>query len=127
IGIGFSAWFPLGPHDPFLPWYHHSDRYVRAVNSADVRGVTGIGAFVHVQDVEHYHYAHRTVAMTVVPTRVFAAGRPIAHEVVRVAPERIGTARIAPHPGVVPTREAAIGGAPEPRPQAAIERNVVDP
>lgn len=127
IGIGFSAWFPLGPHDPFLPWYHHGDRYLRAVNGANVRGVSDIGVFVHVRDVEHYHYAHRTVAMTVVPTKAFAAGRPIAHEVVKVAPERIGTARIAPHPGVVPTREAAVGGAPAPRPQAAVERNVVDP
>lgn len=127
LSIGVSAWFPLGPRDPFIPWYHYDDRYLRAVNGANVRGVADIGVFVHVQDVEHFHYANRTVAMTVVPTAAFAAGRPIAHEVVRVAPDRIALARIAPHPGVVPTREAAIGGVIAPRPRAAVERMEVVP
>ncbi len=121
LSIGVSAWFPLGPRDPFIPWYHHDDRYLRAVNGANVRGVADINVFVHVQDVERFHYANRTVAMTVVPTASFAAGRPIAHDVVRVAPERIAQARIAPHPGVVPTREAVIGVV-APRPHAAVER-----
>ncbi len=127
VGIGVSAWFPLGPRDPFIPWYHHDDRYLRAVNYANVRGVTDINVFVHVQDVDHYHYAHRNIAMTVVPTAAFAAGRPVAHEVVHVAPERIAAAHIAPHPGVVPTREAAIGGVIAPRPHAAVERMAAIP
>jgi len=121
LSIGVSAWFPLGPRDPFIPWYHHDDHYLRAVNYANVRGVTDINVFVHVRDVEHFHYANRTVAMTVVPTASFAAGRPIAHDVVRVAPERIAMAHIAPHPEVVPTREAVVGVV-APRPHAAIER-----
>jgi len=127
LSIGVSAWFPLGPRDPFLPWYHYDDRYLRAVNYANVRGVGDIGVFVHVQDVEHFHYGYRTTAMTVVPTAAFAAGRPVAREVVRVAPERIAMARIAPHPAVVPTREAAIGGVIAPRPHAAVERMAAAP
>ncbi|MFI5231186.1 MAG: DUF6600 domain-containing protein [Gemmatimonadales bacterium] len=126
VGVGVSAWFPLGPRDPYIPWYHHDDRYLRAVNRANVRGVTNIDVFVHVRDVEHFHYANRTAAMTVVPTTAFASGRPIAHEVVHVAPERISFARVTPHPGVVPTREAAIGGgAIVQRPHAAVERTAV--
>lgn len=126
VGVGVSAWFPLGPRDPYIPWYHHDDFYLRAVNRANVRGVADINVFVHVRDVEHFHYANRTVAMTVVPTAAFASGRPIAHEVVHVAPERISLARVTPHPGVVPTREAAIdGGAVVSRPHAAVERVAV--
>ena len=62
VGIGVSAWFPLGPRDPFIPWYHHNDRYLRAVNYANVRGVTDINVFVHVQDVDHYHYARIAIS-----------------------------------------------------------------
>ncbi len=127
LSVGVSAWFPLGPRDPFIPWYHHDDRYLRAVNAANVRGVADINVFVHVQDVEHFHYAYRTVAMTVVPREAFAAGRPVAREVIRVAPERIALARITPHPVVVPTREAALGGVIAPRPHAAVERMAAMP
>jgi hypothetical protein len=122
LSFGVSAWFPLGPRDPFIPWYHHDDFYLRAVNRANVRGVADIGAFVHVRDIEHFHYANRAVAMTVVPTTAFAAGRPIAHEVVRVAPDRLARAVVEPHPSVVPSREAAVGGALVVRPRAAVER-----
>jgi hypothetical protein len=124
LNVGVSAWFPLGPRDPFIPWYHHDDRYLRAVNGANVRGVGDINAFVHVRDVEHFHYANRSAAMTVVPTASFAAGRPVARDAMHVSPERIATARIAPHPAGVPTREAVVGMT-APRPHAAIERGDV--
>jgi hypothetical protein len=125
VGVGVSAWFPLGPRDPYIPWYHHDPYYLRAVNRANVRGVADINVFVHPRDVDR-RYAYRTTAMTVVPTAAFASGRPIAHEVVHVAPERIALARVEPHPAVVPTREAAFGGgAVVARPHAAVERMAV--
>lgn len=124
FGVGFSvsAWFPLGPRDPFLPWYHHDDRYLLAVNRANVRGVANFGLFVHVQDVQRFHYGYRDVGMTVVPTTAFASGRQVGRDLVRIAPARFATARIAAHPSAVPTRQAAIGGVIAPRPRAAVER-----
>ena len=32
-----QVWFPLGPRDPYLPWYHHTDVYLRQVNVTNVR------------------------------------------------------------------------------------------
>ena len=29
IGIGVQAWFPLGPREPFTPWYHYGPNYIR--------------------------------------------------------------------------------------------------
>jgi hypothetical protein len=120
IGIGVSAWFPLGPRDPFIPWYHHDDVYLRRVNERNVRGVADINLFVHQTNIV---YAHRT-AMTVVPAATFAAGRPVAREAIRVSPDRLAMARIAPHPGVVPAREAVFGGVRAPRPPTAIDRRL---
>jgi len=35
FGVGaveLAAWFPLGPDEPFFPWYHYSGDYLRVVN-----------------------------------------------------------------------------------------------
>lgn len=124
VGIGVSAWFPLGPRDPFIPWYHHDDRYLRAVNRSNVRGITDVNVFVHVSDREHFPYAYRTRGMTVVPTATFAGGRPVGRDIVKVAPDRIAMAHLTPHPSVVPTHEAVLGGAIAPRPRIVAERPV---
>ena len=34
ISIGVQAWFPLGPREPFVPWYHYGPNYIREVNVA---------------------------------------------------------------------------------------------
>jgi hypothetical protein len=127
VGIGVSAWFPLGPRDPFIPWYHHDDRYLRAVNRSNVRGITDVNVFVHVSDREHFPYAYRTRGMTVVPTATFAGGRPVGRDIVKVAPDRIAMGHLTPHPSVVPTREAVLGGAVAPRPRIVAERPVAGP
>jgi hypothetical protein len=36
-----AAWFPLGPGEPFIPWYDYSPGYLRQVNVTNVRNVTG--------------------------------------------------------------------------------------
>ena len=52
------GWVPLGPREPFRPWYHASDRYMRAVN---VNHVTHINNNV---TIEHLHQsAAATVSM----------------------------------------------------------------
>ena len=57
IGVGVQAWFPLGPREPFLPWYHYGPNYIREVNVVNVTNITNI------------HYMNREVAVTAVSGR----------------------------------------------------------
>jgi len=116
-GGGLAAWFPLGPRDPFIPWYHASPTYIRQVNVTNVRNVT-ITNITSV-NVTNIHYAYRDVATTAVPGNVFRSGQPVAHAAVRVTPQQLAKAQVIAHPEIAPARTAAFGGrAPAPRPVA---------
>lgn len=110
IGIDVQAWFPLGPRDPFIPWYHYGPNYLRAVNITNIRNVTNIENILNVRNINNIHYAYKDVATTAVPTSVFRSGQPVAHQVVHLAPQQLARARVAPHPNVAPARTAAFGG-----------------
>jgi hypothetical protein len=112
---GVQVWFPLGPRDPFLPWYHHSDVYLRQVNVVNVRNVNIVNV-VNVRNVENIHYTYQRVAPTAVSTEVFRGGRPVAREVVHVDVNEIGRARVIPHPEIHPDVRAVHAGAPEVHP-----------
>lgn len=117
LGVGIQAWFPLGPRDPFIPWYHYGPRYLRRVNAANVRGVTNINIFVSVTDVSRIRYAHRDYGLTAVSRETFRDGHRVDGATVRV---RGSDGRVQPHPPVMPTGRAASGGTPgrtaQPRP-----------
>jgi len=110
FSVGVQSWFPLGPREPYFPWYHYGDGYLRGVNYTNVRNVRDINAFVHVTNIESVHYVNRERAITAVPTSAFNSGRPIAHSVLRVTPSQIAHAEVLVHPTTVPTRDAALGG-----------------
>src|SRR5215472_5925931 len=113
---GVQVWFPLGPRDPFFPWYHHSDGYLRQVNVTNVRVNVNIVNVIKVRNVENIHYAYQRVAPTAVSTEVFRGGRPVAREAVRVDVNQIGRARVIPHPEIQPDVRAVHAGAPEVHP-----------
>ena len=109
IGVGVQAWFPLGPREPFMPWYHYGPNYIREVNVVNVTNVTNI------------HYVNREVAVTGVSGDVFRGGQPVARGLVHVSPEQLGRAQVIPHPEVNPTARAVFGAravAPPPVPAA---------
>jgi hypothetical protein len=116
IGGGFSvtlsagppvAWFPLGPREPYLPWYHHSDEYVRQVNVRNVRNITNI---TNVTNITNIRYVNREVATTAVPADVFRRGEPVRPRIVRVDRTEIERERVIPHPEVVPDARAVAAG-----------------
>ena len=76
---GVSAWFPLGPGEPYRPWYPCSPHYIDVVNISNIT-VTNV---VHVQttyvnfNFGAVVFANRASVVAVNNTD-FAAGRPVA-------------------------------------------------
>lgn len=97
IGIGVQAWFPLGPREPFVPWYHYGPTYLHEVNVVNVTNITTV------------HYVNRTVAVTAVSGEAFRGGMPVQHAMVHVAPEQLARAQVIPHPEITPSAHAVFG------------------
>jgi hypothetical protein len=79
VGIaGVSAsvgWVPLGPGEPWRPWYPHSDTYLRQANIVNVNRTV-------ITNITNTTIINRTFinqrAAVVVPQAAFAGGRPVA-------------------------------------------------
>ena len=84
IGVGVQAWFPLGPRELFIPWYHHGPNYIREVNVVNVTNVTNI------------HYVNREVAVTAVSGEAFRGGQPVTGGLVHVLRNSSPTRRSSP-------------------------------
>ena len=104
IGIGAAlaggrvGWFPLGPREPFHPWYRASDRYFRQVNVTHVANFTTVNRNVAINN-----FVNRRAA-TVVPTGAMTASRPVGTSFQRVDPALLAQAR--PVLGQQPLRPA---------------------
>jgi len=78
-GVALSAWFPLGPGEPYRPWYPCSPRYIDQVN------ITNMAAGPRVHVLSTYvgfnfgglSFAYRQTGFTAVRYNDFAAGRPV--------------------------------------------------
>ena len=116
VGVGLVGWFPLGPGEPFFPWYHYSGTYLNVVNVTNIRNVTNITNITNVTNINNVHYAYKTVATTAVPQNVFSSGQPVANHVARVTPQQLAKAQVIPHPAANPTKQAALPGKPRPAP-----------
>lgn len=76
------GWFPLAPHEVYVPAYRSSANYIRNVNITHVNNITNVTNIVNNPQavVQHTHYAHRELpqAVTVVPADVVTHRRPVA-------------------------------------------------
>jgi hypothetical protein len=118
--VSFSAgtapavgWFPLAPHEVYIPSYRVSSTYIRQVNIThvtNVSNVTVVNGFANVP--QNIHYRNREVrnAVSLMPHDQF-----VAHRTVVVSPthERINTRRVldnAPVSAVAPASIAHPNG-----------------
>jgi hypothetical protein len=119
-GSGVTAWFALGPHDTYVPWYHASPLYQNRVNvsnqydrnAGEVRAIynqpTLAGAYA--SGGEH-GYVNRPLATVAVTQASFSAGRPVSGPGARVSAEGVANAQVVPHPLVTPQRTMVVGTA----------------
>jgi hypothetical protein len=110
---GVQGWFPLGPREPYRPWYHHGREYRDRVN-VDVTVVS----------TREVHYVNRP-RITAVPVTVFQGGEPVDRRVVRVTQPEITRAQIIAHPRVQPLPQAAGWSRPASPGQPAVQPPVV--
>ncbi|MEO9221631.1 MAG: DUF6600 domain-containing protein [Mycobacteriaceae bacterium] len=102
------GWIPLGPREPYVPPYHASERYVRAVNVTSVTNVTNVTTINRVTTVNNF--VNRRAA-TVVPGAVMERSQPVAARVERVD-ARVLAASHAQHEAPVRPTVATVGVTP---------------
>jgi hypothetical protein len=131
-GAAGMAWFPLGPHEVYVPSYQVSPAYVNRVNVSNtvVNNVTITNVYNNV-NVTNIRYVNQSApgAVTAVSRETFVNARPVAHAVVEVRPEMLAKAQVVRTAAVAPTQAAVLGhatmaSAPRP-PAAALNRMVV--
>ena len=117
------AWFPLAPHEAYIPVYRVSPAYVHAVNVTQVN-VTN----VTVTDIT---YVNRSVpgAVTAVSRETFVQARPVAGAAVAIPRGAIAQAPIVGTAAIVAPERVSVLGSASVRvsapPQAIVERQVV--
>jgi hypothetical protein len=131
-GGGPVGWFPLGPRDVYVPWFHASRRYFTNVNVTNIRNV-----YVNRTVINNFYgdyragraprrgghdYAYRRMpgAVTAVPRNVFTGARPVHPAVLKLDRRQLARSEVAVRPGVNPGKASI--GLREPRPRAAVLR-----
>ena len=94
--FGTIGWVPLGPREPFHPWYHASPNYIRQVN---VSHVTNINNSVTINN-----YINRTAA-TAVPAAAMTGSQPVQAAARPIRPQELTAAQ--PIIGQQPLRPGA--------------------
>ena len=110
FGVGLSAWFPLGPGEPYRPWYRCSPRYIDQVNITNIRPAPRVHVertYVNIVNVTNVTYVNRTY-ITAVPKDDFASGRSVRNVAVRVDPREVRTMHPLNRPDVAPTPRAIV-------------------
>ena len=117
-GAGVTAWFPLGPGEPYQPWYHASALYMNRVNVTNIysrntvqlRSAFNNRASIVFNPNADAAFVNRPMATTAIAQRDFAAGRSVAPAPLRLdamSRAQLAQAPLLPHPLVTPTAAMA--------------------
>jgi hypothetical protein len=110
-GANLSAWIPLGPGEPYRPWYRCSPRYIDRVNIANIHGGRRVHVestyvnIVNVTSVTNIRYVNRDRGMSAMRPDDFARGRQAA---MRFDQRQTNNVRIVDRPQQNPTRDSFV-------------------
>ena len=134
FGIGFGwgfgggiGWFPLGPHEPFHPWYHTSGVYYRNINYRNT--VLRNTAVLNSRGAFNYAYAHNVNAVTAASRNSFVGGQAIHRGAYPMTEANLRGAEVSNRANFSPTRQSYMGAAATrgnvARPSASTENRFV--
>jgi hypothetical protein len=103
-GGGVSAWFPLGPGEPYRPWYPCSPHYVDQVNITNLTPTPTVHVAVSYAGFNFNAavFANRTAGISAMRQEDFAAGRPVRETNVVINKTVINNITIINQPEVAP-------------------------
>ncbi len=116
LGDGPVGWFPLGPRDVYVPWYHTSRRYFTDIN---VHNTTIINN-VHITNIyndysrgrpvpgNNYMWRNNSAAMTAVSRETFVGSRPVLAGRINVNAAQWNKAPVASRLGIAPTQASFV-------------------
>ena len=117
-GAGVTAWFPLGPRETYVPWYHTSPLYLNRVNVSNIysRNTVQVRNIYNQHTTNVYNtttvvnstYVNREAATVAVSQASFAAGKPVAKSEVHVDPRELAEAPVLAHPMVTPAKSMVV-------------------
>ncbi|MGA3079923.1 MAG: DUF6600 domain-containing protein [Terracidiphilus sp.] len=113
-GAGVSVWFPLGPGEPYHPWYHTSPRYLDEINHSNI----GESQRVHVQttyvniNVVNVTYVNRTIGVSAMSQSDFAAGHSAQRAAVVVDVHQLDRVQVLDRPEAQPNPHPFAGHPP---------------
>jgi hypothetical protein len=125
------GWFPLGPHELYVPAYPVSDAYLRNINTSNTPIPNSAGLTYAAQSrITNSRYVNRTAgAVTQVPETVFTSGQRVgSHNLHLTAAAAAALTVAATAPAIVPGKPSVLGantGRPAHPPAAAFKRAVV--
>jgi len=127
-GSGVSAWFPLGPGEPYRPWYPCSPRYMDQINISNMTE----GPHVHIlptyasYDFGRASFANHAIGVSAMRHDDFAAGRPVHQSSVAIDIHVFDHITIIERPEPpVPARPVAYGPPPSHPIPVRMERPVL--
>ncbi len=142
VGVGLLlggahpvGWCPLGPEEPFHPWYHASPAYIREVNRVNVVNINRINVTNVYNTTTINRFVNRN-AVTVVPAQVMADSQHVRPHAQRITPADFGQARpftslpvrpVATTAGLTPGAARQFGVTPVVPPQRRAPGPVVQP